>query len=310
MPASSPSGSSLRTQMATRRVAGLASKQGGRITRAQLLRCGLSGAQVGRWLRGGRLHRVGCGVYALGHWASFEASALHEAVLGAGPGAALSHMTAAWWRGLLRYAPRRIHVSAPGRRRSTASVVIHHPAAVEREWHRGVPVTPVGQTLLDIAPLTSFAGLRRALAQADHEGLILHEGLVALSRSGRRGSRPLRKALAVHMPELALTASPLEDRFLLFCERHAIPLPRPNFEIAGYGVDAVWPEIGLAVELDGRDVHGTPAAVVRDRRRELAIRAAGFELIRYGSEQVDDQAAATARDLRAAIARTGTHLAG
>lgn len=73
--------------------------------------------------------------------------------------------------------------------------------------------------------------------------------------------------------------------------------------IAGYEVDAVWPELFLAVELDGRDVHGTPDAVVVDRRRELAVRNAGFELLRYGSEQLARQADRTARDLEAAIAR-------
>ncbi|MEJ7876122.1 MAG: DUF559 domain-containing protein [Solirubrobacterales bacterium] len=59
----------------------------------------------------------------------------------------------------------------------------------------------------------------------------------------------------------------------------------------------------LAVELDGREEHGTPAAVVRDRRRELAIRGVGFELIRYGSEQIDHDPSATAEDLRAALKR-------
>lgn len=105
------------------------------------------------------------------------------------------------------------------------------------------------------------------------------------------------------MPELARTRSPLEDRFLFLCERHDIELPVPNFVIGTYEVDAVWPKLGLAVELDGREEHGTPAAVVLDRRRELAIRNAGFEIIRYGSEQVDYDEMATAADLKAAIAR-------
>ena len=48
------------------------------------------------------------------------------------------------------------------------------------------------------------------------------------------------------------------------------------------------------MELDGREEHGTPAAVVVDRRRELTIRDAGFEVIRYGSEQIDHTHEATA----------------
>ena len=128
----------------------------------------------------------------------------------------------------------------------------------------------------------------------------------AVAGSGRRGSRTVKRALAIHMPELARTRSPLEDRFLFFCERYGIHLPRPNFEIAGHEVDAVWPELLVAVELDGRDEHGTPGAVVRDRRRELAIRDAGYELIRYGSEQIDHDHARTAADLEAALTRGAT----
>jgi len=108
------------------------------------------------------------------------------------------------------------------------------------------------------------------------------------------------------MPHLARTRSPLEDRFLFFCERYEIELPEPNVEIAGYEVDAVWPHLKLAVELDGREEHGSPSAVVVDRRRELAIRDAGFEVIRYSSEQIDHTHRATAADLASAIGRHST----
>lgn len=305
MPRPLPSVSAERTLLATRRANSLAAKQGGRITRAQLLRCGLLRGQIGRWLRGGRLTRISDGVYALGPAVQTEASALQEALLQAGAGAALSHVTGAWWRGLLRFAGALIHVSAPGRRRSSNGIVIHHPKALEREWHRGLPVVPVAELLLHVGPMVSFPGLRRAVAIADHEGLISFGEMFELGASGRAGSWLLRRALAIHMPQLARTRSPLEDRFLFLCEAHDIDLPTPNFEIAGYEVDAVWPLLGVAVELDGREEHGTPAAVVVDRRRELAIRNAGFEIIRYGSEQIDHQQAATALDLRAAIARNG-----
>ena len=111
------------------------------------------------------------------------------------------------------------------------------------------------------------------------------------------------------MPELARTRSPLEERFLFFCEDYGIPLPEPNFEVAGYEVDAVWPDRLVAVEVDGRDEHGKPGAVVRDRRRELKVRDAGYELIRYGSEQIDHDHAATALDLTAALERGAAKVA-
>jgi hypothetical protein len=273
------------------------------VTAAQLLRCGVSRSAIMRWSRNGRLHRVGQGLYAVGHPGRTEETDLYEALLLAGAGAALSHVTAAWWWGLLRFPGTTVHVSAPGTRQSRPGITIHHPRAVVREWRRGLPVTPVAQTLFDAADLVSIRGVRRALALADHKGLVSLTEVEVLAGPGRKGSSAIRDALRMHMPELAQTRSPLEDRFLFFCEEHGIPLPRPNYVIARYEVDAVWPDVFLAVELDGREVHGTPAAVVTDRRRELAIRGAGFELLRYGSEQIDHQAAATARDLRGAMSR-------
>lgn len=279
----------------------MATLQQGRITTAQLERCGVTRSSISRWVAKGALHRVGRGVYAVGHLASGDAARLAEALLEAGSGAALSHGTAACWWGLLRYPPNEIHVCAPNRRRSRGWLRIHHPNSIDRQWHRGLPVTCVMQTLIQIAPASSDAALRRALAVADRDGRLDLPALRSELSARPRGAARLRHAIDHHMPELADTLSPLEDRFLMLCERHRIPLPVPNFKLGPYVIDAVWPEAGLAVELDGRDEHGSPAAVVRDRRRELAIRDAGLEVIRYGSEQIDRQSTATARDLLRAL---------
>ena len=164
-------------------------------------------------------------------------------------------------------------------------------------------MVPVADALLGAAQMITFPGLRRAIALVDKRGLMTLDDLEKLGRSAKRGSLPIQEALNVHMPQLARTRSPLEDRFLFFCERYEIELPEPNLEIASYEVDAVWRHLKLAVELDGRDEHGTPAAVVVDRRRELTFRNAGFEVIRYGSEQIDHTHQATAADLKSAMAR-------
>jgi len=303
MPGELPSGCDNRTLSATRRAAGFAEQQGGRVTRQQLLQCGLSQWQIRRWLRGGRLHWISDGVYALGHRAETVESPLIEALLRAGKGSALAGATSLWWRELIRFPPLEIHIAAPGRARSGGGVIVHHPDRTGREWHRGLPVVPVGDALLASVSCISFAGVRRAIAMIDKGGLMSLEEIAVLGRSRRRGSRAVRDALAKHMPQLAETKSPLEDEFLFFCELHRLELPHPNDVIAGYEVDAVWPHLMLAVELDGREEHGTPDAVVVDRRRELAVRNAGFELLRYGSEQLRHQGDQTARDLVAAMAR-------
>lgn len=74
------------------------------------------------------------------------------------------------------------------------------------------------------------------------------------------------------MPQLADTKSPLEDRFLFPCERYAIPLPEVNFEIAGYEVDAVWPEHRFRINRYGSEqIDHTHAATAADLKRELGL---------------------------------------
>lgn len=292
-----------RTEDAVRRIVALAGRQFGVISRSQLHRRGLSNAAIARLIERGWLNRVARGVYAVGHRNPSLEGQLSAALLQAGPGAALSHTSAAWWWGLLRYRPDRTHLSAPGRRSSTGAVHVHHPARIERVWHRGLPVVSVTQALVQIAPICSPAALRRALAGADHRGWLDRAGLDRQLARRPRGAASLRRALDEHLPALAETLSPLEDRFLLLCQRHGIPLPEPNVEVNGHVIDALWSTASLGVELDGREVHGTPAAVVRDRSRELAWRRAGLDVIRYGAEQVDHQADIVADDLRTAIAR-------
>ena len=291
---------------AARRVAALAARQFGVISRRQLIRCGASSTTIGRWVGNARLHRVARGVYAVGHPRLSMEARLSVALLRAGAGAALSHLTAAWWWELLRYPPNRVHVSSPGTARSSAAVRVHHPARIERSWHRGLPTVSVTQALIQIAPLCSEAALRRAVAQADHRGWLDRPALDHELARGPRGARRLCAALERNLPQLAETLSPLEDRFLLLCERYEIPLPLPNFEIDGHMVDAYWPDARLAVELDGRDVHGKPAAVVRDRARELALRRAKVDVIRYSADQVDHEPSSLAWDLRTALAEGRT----
>jgi hypothetical protein len=290
-------------EYANRRILALAEQQFGVISRAQLLRCGLSPASIARWTKRGRLHRVARGVYAVGHRKLSLEGELSSALLQAGPGAALSHVTAAWWWELLRYRPDRTHVSARSRRASTGALRVHRPSRIEPRWHRGLPVVSVTQALVQIAPICSFAAVRRALAQADRRGALDRAALDRALAQRPRGAARLRQAPDHHLPQLAETMSPLEERFQVLCARHGIPLPELNVEIRGYVVDAFWPDANLVVELDGREVHGTPAAVVEDRRRELALRGTGVEVIRYGSEQVDYQDDLVAPDVRAAIAR-------
>src|SRR6266540_2568652 len=132
-----------RTQNASLRIARLAERQWGVLSRKQAIACGLSSAGISRWLSRGHLHRAHPGVYAVGHGRICVEGRLVAALLYAGRGAALSHTTAAWRWGLISASPKRIHVSTPRRISSLPAVCVHRPRQLEAVRHRDFPVTTV-----------------------------------------------------------------------------------------------------------------------------------------------------------------------
>jgi hypothetical protein len=245
-----------------RRVTRLAARQFGVVTTAQLLDCGLSRTGIARLVERGWLHRIARGIYAVGNPRLGQEGELSVCLLQGGPGAALSHLTGAWWWELLRYPAKLIHVSAPGRRSSNGRVRIHHSKNLDREWHRGLPVVSPTLAIIQIAPICSPAALRRAVAQADYRGRLDRERIEDAIRRRLPGAPILRRALDSHLPELADTLGSAEDRLLLLCEEHGVAIPKASAEVAGYVVDAYWPETGLVVEVDERDTNVLDA--VRD----------------------------------------------
>jgi very-short-patch-repair endonuclease len=283
---------------AKERVARLAGGQCGRITRGQLAWLGISDATIADWLRQGYLHQVLPRVYAVGHTAKTTESDLMTAVLYAGPGAMLSHATAAWWVGLADWRPYMIDVSTPRRCRSLPGIRVHGRRVLDRSLHNGLPVTPFPQTMIDYASAASLTKVRRALAIADFKGGLNVAAVEAELRSGRAGGKRLRRALANYQPALARTKSGLELALFELCEDNHLPLPEINARIAGWEVDALWREQRLVVEVDGPGNHRTPAQIRRDRRKELDLRTAAVTVLRYSDEQVDRHRPAIAQELR------------
>lgn len=274
------------------------------VSRAELEDAGVSGSSISNWAAAGRLHPVHAGVYAVGHRAIGIRGRLIAALRYAGAGAMLSHVTAAWWWGLWGTEPKRIHLSVPGRRASLPDIRVHQRRRLGSIPHRGLPVTTVPQTLLDLAATARFEDLRRALAEADYRRLLEVREILGILGRGRPGSAALRRALAVHMPELARTRSDFEVLFLFLCERHGIALPEVNVKVEGELVDAVWRHARLVVELDSREAHDTPARYGGDHDKDLTLRRGGFSIQRYTWRQLTGQEALVAADVKDGLALT------
>jgi very-short-patch-repair endonuclease len=74
--------------------------------------------------------------------------------------------------------------------------------------------------------------------------------------------------------------SEAERKLKRLCERHGVPRPRFNATVAGYEVDAYWPDANLALEFDGAETHLTRHAFHADRRRDRALAVEGVQTIR------------------------------
>jgi hypothetical protein len=291
----------MRTQNAKVRVGGLASRQSGRIARWQLERLDVANAVIDRWIRDEYLRRVLPHVYAVGHDAPSHEADLAAAVLYAGPGAMLSHGTAAWWWGLIENAPSTANVTTPRRCRSLRGIKVHQRRPLPRVWHKDLPVTSVARTALDFATKASLNRVRTLLANAEYHRLLDVNEVEAQLGHGRAGSTRLRMALKRHQPRLAYARSPTEIAFFSLCESHRIPVPEVNPRIHGWTVDFFWPDERMVVEVDPPGNHHTPAQIDRDRRKDLALRGEGLVVHRYSREQVEQTPEQIATDVLATL---------
>lgn len=145
-----------------------------------------------------------------------------------------------------------------------------------------MPTTSVPRTLLDLAIRSQPAQLERLLERAEELELLdlaVLEDLLGRA-GGHRGRGRLRRALAVYQPDPTFTRSRFERLFRRRVKAFGIAAPAMNFNAEGYELDAYWPDLRFAVELDLFETHGTRAAFERDRLRHEELKLLGIEMIR------------------------------
>jgi very-short-patch-repair endonuclease len=242
-------------------VARLATRQTGVVGADQLLALGLTRAAIRHRVRCGRLIRVHQGVYAVGHEALSDRGRMIAALLAAGPGAALSHETAAYHWSLIPSLPPFIDVTLTDRTpRKRAGVRVHRAQRIETTTHKGLRVTTPLQTLVQLPQPTRD----RARAEALVNKLI--------PRTADDHAEPTR--------------SELEDALLPALEAARLPKPLVNTVVLGHEVDFLWPDHKLIVETDGWAAHGHRRAFESDRARDAQLVAAGHRVLRFTWRQV------------------------
>jgi hypothetical protein len=292
-----------------RRINHLAGLQYGVVSRAQLLRIGLGGQAIKHRVRTGRLAPLHRGVYAVGVGPETKERRWAAAVLAAGEGAVLSHLSAAALWQIRSVDPPVIDLSVPrGGRHLRDGLRTHRPRALESRdvtRCRAIPVTTVERTLIDLAETISRRSLERALDEAEFLSLISDSALAeALERNrGRTGAARLAACLRRHEPGSTRTRSELEECFLALTRGAGLPPPEVNASLGPYEIDFLWRDHRVAVETDGGASHARPAARERDARRDAWLAANHHECLRFTWRQVTERPEEVLGALRARLTR-------
>lgn len=273
-------------------LAALAARQHGVVARGQLLHAGVPPHAIDYRVKTGRLQVLHRGVYRVGPLRGRYEREM-AAVLACGETAVLSHRNAAMVWQLVPYREdgRPVDVSVrrgcpdPG-----AGVRVHRVprlGADETTTLEGIPVTAPARTLLDLAGRSGEREVEQALAEAYRNRLTNpREVRRLLARHPRRPGTPMLRSLVGRGAGPAFTRSEAELRFSRLVRKAELPAPETNVLISGLEVDFLWPEARLVVEVDGFAFHASRHAFERDRRRDAALTAAGYRVVRVTWRQL------------------------
>ncbi len=85
---------------------------------------------------------------------------------------------------------------------------------------------------------------------------------------------------------MAITRSKRERAFLKLMRQSRLPVPETNVKFGPCEPDFMWRRERLVVEIDGHNFHSGPAVFRRDREKDLALREARFEVLRFTRDHV------------------------
>jgi very-short-patch-repair endonuclease len=289
--------------------------QGGALARGQDASSGISPDMMRSRVRSGRWQRLQRGVYAVYSGEPERETVLWAALLRAGPGATLSHQTAAERHGLIDEPSAVITITVPAGRHPAQvripGVVIHRSDAILRTRHPTMlpPCTRVEDTVLDLIQGArtfedGYAWICRAIGRRRTTADRIRQAM------GTRKKMRWRGELEVALGDADGGAlSVLEYRYVRRVERpHGLPVARRQARImqrtGSKYLDNLYEEYAVCVELDGTAAH--PAEEQwRDKRRDNASMVQGIVTLRFGFLDLGDRSCETAAAVAAVLRRNG-----
>lgn len=273
-----------------------AARQGGVITRTQLVEMGRSVNSIDWLVRAETLSVVGSGVYRIIPPAD-DLDLVRGAVV-ALPEAAVSHQSAAH---LLRF-PKlpdlvpTVVVPSHTTHRFTGVTVRRCDDLIPSDIVQvmEMSVTSVVRTFFDLARLLKFRhwdAIGESLVIADRMDLSQFEQMTRrVARRGKPGSRAARDFLAMRAggdPR----ATVLERKGRAILASGGLPTPTAQFLLpwrSSNRFDDAYPDAKIAIEWDSRAWHEQRAAMAADRRRDREAAAHGWVLLRFTWQEVTE----------------------
>jgi hypothetical protein len=282
------------------RIRALAGRQFGHVTRKQLLDLGLGRGAIRARLGSGAFDAVFSGVYALAPRRTDPVARAAAAVLACGPGAVLSHASAAALWEMTREWPSLPEVTITAGDRRPTGIIAHRCRTLTRpdsRHHRGIWATSPARTVLDIAPTTPSRQLTRIVNDFRRSGHLHLATLTDLlercpTHPGTRYLRPFAE------DRTEPTRSGFEDDFRVFAARYGFPTPLINTKVLGREVDALFPNHKLIVELDGWEFHKDHQSFNDDRANDADALKYGFATMRITEDRVRETPDAEAQRLQ------------
>ena len=163
--------------------------------------------------------------------------------------------------------------------------------------HKGIPVTTVARTLVDLTDVFDAHQLANVIHEAAYRKLFdLEETRAAMERAnGRRKLKRLEAAIAIHLTGSAGTKSRAEAVFRKLVKPEE---PLSNVIVEGVEVDFFFPERRLVVEIDDPS-HGRERSQREDALERRVLEAAGYTLLRFTNAEVEQRPVLVLSRLRA-----------
>jgi hypothetical protein len=249
------------------------------------------------------------------------AQALLAACLAIGSEAAVSHRAAATLHGLLTPTHPPVEVTTiRARSPELANVIVHRLADLRSLWVQdiaGVPCTTVARTLVDLGAVCRPWTVERALDRALGRRLVslgeVRSALHTLARKGRRGVGILRASLNAR--DGGPPAGVLEARMATLVRRAGLPAPSPEYTVRDeHGgflavVDFAYPDVRLAIEVDGYESHIAHRTFRDDRTRQNLLIGARWIPLRFTWAEVDALSPHVADRIESELRRLRAHAA-